>query len=74
MLSTIKARMNKTCAMLAGALLSVTAGAVSAQTTIDVSSITTILTSVGVAVATVGAAVLVVVYGAKAYKWIRSAG
>jgi len=74
MLEMIKAGMNKTRAVVVGALLLVTAGAASAQTAIDVSSITTILTAVGVAVATVGAAVLVVVYGAKAYKWIRSAG
>jgi len=51
------------------------AGAASAQTSgIDVSSITTLLTSVGVAIGTIGVAVLAVVYGAKAYKWIRSAG
>jgi hypothetical protein len=41
---------------------------------IDVSAITTTLTAVGVAVATIGAGVLVVIFGAKAYKWIRSAG
>jgi hypothetical protein len=40
----------------------------------DVTSITTMLTSVGAAVATIGAAVIVVKFGAKAWKWITSAG
>jgi len=61
---------------LAGAAgLVATAGAASAQSTgIDVSSITTVITQAGVAVATIGLAVLAVHYGAKVYKWIRSAG
>lgn len=41
---------------------------------IDVSSVTTVLTDVGTAIGVIGLAVLAVVYGAKAYKWIRSAG
>lgn len=41
---------------------------------IDVSSITDILTAVGIAVGLIGLAVLGVKYGAKAYKWISSAG
>lgn len=52
------------------------AGVSMAQDTsaIDVSTITTLITAAGVAVATIGVAVLAVHYGAKVYKWIRSAG
>ncbi|MHB1271516.1 MAG: major capsid protein [Rhodanobacter sp.] len=58
-----------------GAVVGLGAVATSASAfVIDVTSITTLLTDVGVAVATIGLAVLAVVYGAKAYKWIRSAG
>jgi len=41
--------------------------------TIDVTSVTTALTDAGTAVATVGAAVLVVIVGVAAYKYIRRA-
>ena len=47
------------------------AGASSAA--IDVTSVTTALTDAGTAVATVGAAVLVVIVGVAAYKYIRRA-
>lgn len=40
---------------------------------IDVTSVTTALTDAGTAVATVGAAVLVVIVGVAAYKYIRRA-
>jgi hypothetical protein len=53
------------------------AGATMAQGTggsIDVSSITTLCTEAAAAVATIGLAVLAVHYGAKVYRWIRSAG
>lgn len=50
------------------------AGASAQATAIDVSSITDVCTAAGVAVATIGLAVLAVHYGAKVYKWIRSAG
>lgn len=40
---------------------------------IDVTSVTTALTDAGAAVATVGAAVLVVIVGVAAYKYIRRA-
>lgn len=51
------------------------AGMSMAQATpIDVTNITDTLTAVGVAVATIGAAVLAVKFGARAYKWIASAG
>lgn len=61
---------------LAGAAgLVATAGAAAAQTaSVDVSSITAVITAAGVAVATIGLAVLAVHYGAKVYRWIRQAG
>jgi hypothetical protein len=63
----------KCYAVSVGGFLAVMAGSASAAD-IDVTSITTILTSVGVAVGLIGLAVLGVKYGAKAYKWISSAG
>lgn len=55
--------------------LALVAGASMAQAApIDVTGVTDTLTAVGVAVATIGVAVLSVIFGAKAYKWIRSAG
>jgi len=53
---------------LAGATL-----AGSSMAAIDVTSVTTALTDAGTAVATVGAAVLVVIVGVAAYKYIRRA-
>ena len=43
----------------------------SSMAAIDVTSVTTALTDAGTAVATVGAAVLVVIVGVAAYKYIR---
>jgi len=40
---------------------------------VDVSSVTTSITAAGVAIGTVGAAVLVMYVGGKVYKWIRGA-
>ncbi len=39
----------------------------------DVTSVTDAISAAGVAAATVGAAVLVVIVGIRAYKWLRSA-
>lgn len=50
------------------------AGAASAQGTVDVSSITAVITEAGTAAATIGLAVLAMHYGIKLYKWIRGAG
>ena len=55
---------------LGGALV---VGTQSASAAIDVTSVTTALTDAGTAVATVGAAVLVVIVGVAAYKYIRRA-
>lgn len=49
-------------------------GAGSAMAAMDVTSVTTAITDAGVAVATIGAAVLIIIFGAKAWKWVRSAG
>jgi hypothetical protein len=56
-----------------GAGILVTGVSAFAQSTIDVSGVTGALTNVSAAVATVGAAVLVVYVGVKAYKYIRAA-
>lgn len=53
--------------------LSALAFAGSSMAAIDVTSVTTALTDAGTAVATVGAAVLVVIVGVAAYKYIRRA-
>jgi hypothetical protein len=51
------------------------AGSAMAQaTTVDVSSITAVITEAGTAAATIGLAVLAMHYGIKLYKWIRGAG
>lgn len=44
-----------------------------ASAAIDVTAVTAATTDAGTAVATIGAAVLVVYVGIKAYKWIRGA-
>jgi hypothetical protein len=51
-------------------------GAAFAQSSgsIDVSSVTAVIAQVVTAAATIGAAVLAMHFGIKAYKWIRSAG
>lgn len=68
--------MNLKTKLTAGLSALALGGAAAAQTTpaIDVSTITTDITNAGVAVATIGIAVLGVHFGAKVYKWIRSAG
>lgn len=48
--------------------------ALPAFATIDTTSITDVITSVVAAAAVVGAAVLAMHYGIKAYKWLRQAG
>ncbi len=53
--------------------LSALAFAPMSMAAIDVTSVTTALTDAGTAVATVGAAVLVVIVGVAAYKYIRRA-
>lgn len=62
---------SKSAAAAAG--LSALAFAGSSFAAIDVTSVTTALTDAGTAVATVGAAVLVVIVGVAAYKYIRRA-
>lgn len=61
-------------AALAGS--AVVAGSAMAQTggSVDVSSITAVITEAGTAAATIGLAVLAMHYGIKLYKWIRGAG
>lgn len=49
------------------------AAAMSSFAAIDTTSVTTALTEAGTAVATVGAAVLVVHVGVKVYKYVRGA-
>ena len=46
----------------------------SAHAVIDTTAITTAITDVATAAAVVGAAVVVMHFGIKAYKWLRSAG
>jgi len=58
----------------AAAGLATIAGNAMAATTIDTSSITDVVTAVAAAAAIVGAAVLGMHYGIKAYKWLRGAG
>lgn len=51
------------------------AGTASAQgSSIDVSSITAVVTEVATAAATLGLAILGMHYGIKAYKWLKGAG
>lgn len=47
--------------------------ATSANAVIDVTAVTTAISDASTAIATVGAAVLVMLVGAKVYKWIRAA-
>jgi len=47
--------------------------AASAQAAIDVTAVTAATTDAATAVGVIGAAVLVVIVGVKAYKWIRGA-
>lgn len=61
----------KSVAIVAGLSAAMFAG--SSFAAIDVTSVTTALTDAGTAVATVGAAVLVVIVGVAAYKYIRRA-
>lgn len=72
MLGTLKSKAAALAAVTASALLATPAFAQTAD--MDVSGVTTFITAAGVAVGTIGAAVLVVIFGAKAWKWVRSAG
>lgn len=65
MFKSIKTRI----ALASGALIA--SGVASAA--IDTTEITASITDAGVAIATVGAAVLVMYVGGKVYKWIRGA-
>jgi hypothetical protein len=58
-----------------GVMLVASAGAVagSAHAAIDVSTVTSSISDAGTAIATVGAAFLAMMVGAKVYKWIKSA-
>jgi len=56
-----------------GLVAAIAGVATSAQAAIDTAGVTTALTEAGTAAAAVGAAVLVVVVGIKAFKYIKSA-
>jgi uncharacterized membrane protein YgaE (UPF0421/DUF939 family) len=64
----------KTAVALGSGLAMVSSVSMAAAGDFDVSAVTTMLTTVGVGVATIGAAVLIVKFGAKAWKWLSSAG
>ena len=72
-----KMKMNDKKGLVASALVAVgaMAGAASAQTAaIDVSSVTASISAAATAGATIGLAVLVMYFGLKLYKWVKTAG
>lgn len=66
--------MNRNCKFLASAALAsaFVANAASAQA-VDVTAVTTAIQGAAAPIASIGAAVLVVLVGIKVYKWVRRA-
>lgn len=67
-------KLNKFFSRVAAPAVAIAAGLVtSAHAAMDTTAVTTALTDAGAAVAVVGAAVLVVIVGVKAFKLVRAA-
>jgi hypothetical protein len=70
----LQQRLNKINARYVAAVVAVSPLMANAATTFDTSTITEVITAVAAATALIGAAVVAMKYGVKAWKWIGSAG
>jgi len=65
--------MNKVFARLPVALAAVTASAMSQAAAVDVTTVTADIAAQSAPIAAIGAAVLILLVGIKAFKWVRRA-